>query len=159
MKSYMDIWLRTSSQKRLMLDILEFGILLGVGLLFPTPKISSSILVKSIGIIFILIGLWLHRISHTIHKQAHQPKEKIKKIISNGIYSKIRHPCYLEIVLYYFGLFFLIGSLTMLLPIFLFMFILYHSIIHEEKYLREKLGEEYKNYMKKVPWRFIPKLF
>jgi protein-S-isoprenylcysteine O-methyltransferase Ste14 len=33
------------------------------------------------------------------------------------------------------------------------------SIFDEEKLLIKQYGEEYKKYMKKVPWRLIPKIF
>ena len=157
-KSYMDIWLRSSPRLRMLLDILEMATLIGVGLLFPSPRISSW-WIKIIGIILTSTGIWLHKLSHSIHKQAHLPKEEIKALVTNGIYSKIRHPCYLEIILYYFGLFLLIGSLGMLILISVFMYILYDSIIKEEKYLKKRFGKEYEGYVKRVPWRFIPKLF
>ena len=33
------------------------------------------------------------------------------------------------------------------------------SIVDEEKLLIKQYGEKYKEYMKKVPWRIIPKIF
>lgn len=155
----MDIWLSASARTRKLLDILEWIILIGIGLLIPEPEISSSFFIRVMGIILILIGFWLHKLSHSTHIQAHQPKEKIKKLVTNGIYSQIRHPCYLEVILYYFGLFLLIGSLSMLIPISFFIFILYDSIIKEEKFLEKRFGKEYEDYVKRVPWRFIPKVF
>ena len=97
-KSYMDIWLRSSPRLRMLLDILEMATLIGVGLLFPSPRISSW-WIKIIGIILTSTGIWLHKLSHSIHKQAHLPKEEIKALEETDVESSIKNvPCKIAVI-------------------------------------------------------------
>jgi len=49
------------------------------------------------------LGSIIHGLSHKEHKQAHSKAEDIEKIVTIGIYSKIRHPGYLGLILMYLG--------------------------------------------------------
>jgi len=158
-KSFMDLYLSSKSWFKLIIDIGEWIIIIGIALLFPFPKISSFIGLKIFGGLLVILGLYLHKSAHSVHRAAHQPKHEIKEIVTAGVYSKIRHPCYTGYIFLYLGAFFIIGSLSMLIPIILFSYIFYDSAVKEERLLREKFGKRYEDYMKKVPWRFIPKIF
>jgi len=58
-----------------------------------------------------------------------------------------------------FGLAFFFYSLFALAIAIIAIPIMIWSIIDEEKLLIKQHGEEYKKFMKKVPWRMIPKIF
>jgi len=58
-----------------------------------------------------------------------------------------------------FGLALFFYSLVALLIAIVAIPIMIWSIIDEEKHLIRQYGEAYKKYMKKVPWRIIPKIF
>jgi Putative protein-S-isoprenylcysteine methyltransferase len=45
------------------------------------------------------------------------------------------------------------------IPVVILSILYYLAAIKEEGYLREKFGEEYEEYMRQVPRRFIPKVF
>jgi len=85
---------------------------------FNEPQINKSIFIIIMGIILIISGLFMHHLSHKAHRQAHLPKESITSLITTGIYAKIRHPGYLGYFLGYAGIFLVIGSCSMLIPIF-----------------------------------------
>ena len=157
--NYMNVWLSASRPIRIILDMLEWAVVIGTGLLFPHPKLSFPLISGMFGIVLVVAGFFIRRAAGSINKQFLQPKEKIEKLAATGIYSKIRHPCYTGFVLYYFGCFFIFGSLYMLIPIFIFSYIFYDSAIKEEKFLINRFGKDYEEYMKKVPHRFIPKIF
>ena len=81
------------------------------------------------------------------------------KLITSGIYSYVRNPMISGGLLLLEGLGFLLGSLSVIivfapLPVLLYAIFI---ITIEERELAIRFGEEYREYMKKVP-RFIPRL-
>ena len=107
----------------------------------------------------LVVGFIIHRSSHKVHKQAHQQSEEIQKLVTEGIYSKIRHPGYLSLILIYFGFAFAWGIIWILLPVVIFAIFIVLTAIREEKAIKEKFGKEYDEYTRQVQWRFIPKIF
>ena len=156
---YMSIWLSSSRLKRIILDILEWTVIIGVGFLFPYPKLPFPLISRMAGVILIVAGFFIRRAAGSANKQFLQPKEKIERLAATEIYSKIRHPCYTGFIFYYFGCLFIFGFLSMLIPIFVFSCIFYDSAVREENFLINRFGKDYEEYMKKVPYRFIPKVF
>ncbi len=81
------------------------------------------------------------------------------QLVTNGIFSYIRHPHYTSLLIIGFGLALFFYSTAALLISIIAVPIMILSILDEEKQLITQYGEEYKKYMKKVPWRLIPKIF
>lgn len=83
-------------------------------------------------------------------KVFHEERKKLM-VIKTDVFSRIRHPMYFGSILLY--LCFVILSLSVIaLVIFVSVVIFYYYLCrYEEQILIEKLGDEYKNYMKKVP--------
>ena len=79
--------------------------------------------------------------------------------MTEGIFQYIRHPHYTSLLIVGFGLALFFCSLAALLIAIIAIPIMIWSIIDEEKLLIKQYGKEYKEYMKKVPWRMIPKIF
>ena len=91
------------------------------------------------------------------HQQIFREQRKKLMVITTGIYGKIRHPMYTGSLIIYLA--FVILTLS---PIALIIFILasiffYYLCQYEEQILIEKLGDEYKHYMKTVPM-IIPRI-
>lgn len=78
-------------------------------------------------------------------------------VVSTGIYSRVRHPRYLEYMLTFLGLAFLTGAAGIF--VLAFATILLYLIVAplEERELREAFGPAYEAYAREVP-RFIPRL-
>jgi len=76
-----------------------------------------------------------------------------------GIYSKIRHPGYLGLILMYLGVALLFHNILADVVAVILSFLQILTALAEERFLIKKFGEEYKEYMRRVPWRFIPKVF
>ena len=75
-------------------------------------------------------------------------------VISNGVFSVVRHPIYLGCILFYLGMIcFTLSLISAGLWIIIIIFYRYISR-HEEKLLLDLFGTEYENYMKKVPMLF-----
>jgi protein-S-isoprenylcysteine O-methyltransferase Ste14 len=81
------------------------------------------------------------------------------QLVTGGIFQYIRHPHYTSLLIIGYGLSLFFWSLAALLIATLAVPIMIWSIIDEEKVLTKQYGKEYVEYMKKVPWRIIPKIF
>ena len=141
---------------------IEWPILIGVGIvgtIFSPQRIPFSPISNIVGIGLLAMGLVIHESSHRVHKQAHQQSERIERLVTEGLYSKIRHPLYLGLILIYFGFAFAWGIIWILAPTVIFIALTILTAIREEEVMRGKFGREYEEYMRRVPWRFIPRIF
>ena len=99
-------------------------------------------------------GLYLIAKSHkaVFGKITDQPR-----LIDSGVYSRVRHPMYLGILLLCLGFFFISPSLLSF-GVWLAFFVLYDKMTaYEEKDLLRILGEEYIAYQKRVP-KWFPRI-
>lgn len=158
MKSLTDRYLSAKLGVKLLVELIGCSTVIAVGLLFPYPRIPFRPFTNISGFVLIIGGFWLHRMAHSVHRQVHQETEKIEELVTDGVYSKIRHPAYLGLALVYMGIPFAWGPAFLFVPALLFSYPLYTGAKKEEGLLRDKFGKEYEDYMKKVPWRFIPRI-
>ncbi|MCJ7579031.1 MAG: isoprenylcysteine carboxylmethyltransferase family protein [Candidatus Aminicenantes bacterium] len=83
-------------------------------------------------------------------------KRDSPQVIKKELYSFIRHPMYMAMILFYVALIVATMSLlSLVLGILIFLFYNYIAA-HEEKLLENKLGQDYVEYKKKVP-RWFPR--
>jgi protein-S-isoprenylcysteine O-methyltransferase Ste14 len=116
----------------------------------PIPKLASIIA----GILIFLFGTLVYfKWELFWHKTYHG------QLVTEGIFQYIRHPHYTSLLIQGFGLAFFFFSSAALLIAFLAIPIMIWSIIDEEKHLTKQYGTAYLDYMKKVPWRIVPKIF
>ena len=106
------------------------------------------------GIIIFLIGTYVY-----FKWEIFWHKKYKGQLVTEGIFQKIRHPHYTSLLIIGFGLAFFFYSLFALAIAIIAIPIMIISIIDEEKLLIKQYGKEYKTFMKKVPWRMIPKIF
>lgn len=144
--------------------ILSIGFLIiliigAFGEVFNWIKIPLSPYSNIIGGLIAAFGFLLHLYCHRIHKQAHDKSQQIDKIVTTGIFSKIRHPMYLGLILAFFGVSIAWGVIWMLIPSVIFSLLAVLIALKEEEYLLQKFGDQYREYMQKVRWRFIAKIF
>jgi len=145
----------------------EFPILVIIGILgvvFDWMRFPLFPLANIIGAILVIVGYIIHLgYAHKEFKkhssQAHDHSiNKVNNLVTSGIYSKIRHPGYLGLILIYFGFAFGFGIVWMLIPVVIFTALTYLTAIKEEELLKSKFGNEYEDYSRHVPWRLIPKI-
>ena len=106
------------------------------------------------GIIIFLLGTFVYfKWEIFWHKTYHG------QLVTDGIFKYIRHPHYTSLIIVGFGLAFFFYSIAALLIAVIAVPIMIWSIFDEEKLLIKQYGEEYKQFMKKTPWRIIPKIF
>ncbi len=125
--------------------------------LFSIFNYSINLIQLLISIPLISMGAWfgiigVKEITLKV-AETHRPE----KIISSGIYTRIRHPQYLGAIISHIGISVLLSSLFSLISSPLIMLLIYFMSLKEEKELVKEFGKEYEIYMKKVPM-FCPKL-
>jgi len=89
------------------------------------------------------------------HQTIFKPPKKETGIVTNGIFSKVRHPMYLGSMLLFLSFVILSCSVLAFLIWIVICFFYYFVARYEEKLLLNKFGKEYKKYQEKVPM-FIP---
>jgi len=109
---------------------------------------------------FIFAGLILVAAIYLVrsgHRAASDEVLSSSRLLTDGAFSRVRHPLYLASLLFYLFLVAISLSLISLL-VFMGVFIFYNAIAaYEERFLEKKFGQEYSDYRKKVP-RWIPRL-
>jgi protein-S-isoprenylcysteine O-methyltransferase Ste14 len=78
------------------------------------------------------------------------------RLLTEGIYAKVRHPRYLEVWLGLLAIALFTNYLVVYILVAVFVPLIYGVVLLEEKELRERFGEEYEKYCEDVP-RFFPK--
>ncbi|QZY53774.1 methyltransferase family protein [Crassaminicella profunda] len=130
-----------------------------VGLVFNFSKIPFSPYRDIVGVVLIAYAIYIHVCSEKTLKQAHDKPEDIKEVVRTGIYKKIRHPIYLSLIIMDIGIMLSFGILWMMPLVIIFSYFHLMTAIQEEKLLIKKFNGEYKEYMKEVPYKMIPKMF
>ncbi len=108
----------------------------------------------------ITIANWAYFLlgSASVHRQAPASAAAIRRLVTDGVYSKVRHPIYSADIILGWGIFVFWPTLGVLLSAAWLTIVLVTWMKLEEYALLEKFGEEYASYMKKTPM-MIPDYF
>ena len=147
---WMGIWI--SPQPRFVLPFFQniTNLISLVGFSTPLLNLSISILLVSLGAWFGIKG-----VKQTTLKVAET--HRTEKIVTTGVYSLVRHPQYFGGLWAHVGVSFLLSACYSLLVTPLVVILVYLVSKKEEDELIREFGNEYKDYMKKVPM-FIPRI-
>lgn len=142
--------------------MVEKIILIGTGicgLVFSWRTFSIVPFSNILGAILIIFAYVFHRRTERDHKQAHEKSQDIKKIVYTGVYSTIRHPLYLSLIVMNIG----IGlSFGVLITFILALLTIIHwllTALKEEEALMKVFPEEYRRYRQQARWLIIPGIF
>lgn len=126
-------------------------------IIIPVINFQIPLLHLIISIPFITIGAWLGiaGVRGTSLKVAET--HRAEKVITTGIYSRVRHPQYLGDIVVHVGFTFLLSAFFSLVFTPLIILVNYLNCWKEEKELIKEFGKEYEDYKKNVPM-LIPKL-
>jgi steroid 5-alpha reductase family enzyme len=83
------------------------------------------------------------------------PRKDQGKLISTGIYARIRHPRYMEVMLFTAAYAFFANYVGVYVAAVLSVPAIYLVVVLEERELRDRFGVEYEEYCRRVP-RFFP---
>ncbi len=151
--------------KRALIGFLS-SLLLGFGLdkAFHLPPIASNAqFLKVFGFILIVSGITLASIAGRTLKVYGRagdiPRGTTNRLVTQGIFSVVRHPAFDGFIMLLFGIAFFFNSRGFLFISFLnSLYIIYFALKVEEKENIERFGEEYLKYREKVP-AFIPRFW
>lgn len=123
--------------------------------IFGVWKLPISMLASVvIGIIIFFIGTYVYFKWEIFWYKAYKGQ-----LVTGGIFQYIRHPHYTSLLIVGFGLALFFYSIATLVIAIIAVPLMIWSIIDEEKLLIKQYGAEYEEYMRKVPWRIIPRIF
>lgn len=123
-------------------------------IIISTEIANKRIIVIIIGLLFIIIGILLW--SYAVIFQNIDKEIKKNKLVTTGVYSIVRNPIYSAFIFIFTGILISINNLYLLfLPLIFYISLTVLMKVTEERWLREKFGDEYIRYCKKVN-RIIP---
>lgn len=144
--------------------LLWFFVAVGILVIFTYTGLEYPIFMTNPHpVLYIIAGAlftyWLYFFMKGIgsNMQASFRPHHIIKLVTTGVYSKIRHPIYSADIAFALGVFCLYPTLNIFLSIIWVIIMLFIWIFLEEKSLTDIFKHEYSEYMKKVPMLF-PKL-
>ena len=148
----------TKLSVRKFLEYVITWVLLIAGIIIGCPlKLNyGNIFLTISGYLIFMVGMYIHYLSHKTHPKAHKDITEIDYIATAGIYSWVRHPGYLGLILAFIGLALAFGSIPG--PIISVILSLYHYYLacKEEDMMIQKFGDAYIRYMNEVPDKLIP---
>jgi protein-S-isoprenylcysteine O-methyltransferase Ste14 len=138
--------------------IAAIGIAIGLALtfLYPVPLVEppTTRVMIGVGIVFIVLFLTLAVSANVTFRRAGTPANPYAPTTAltvHGPYRLTRNPMYLGLVLMTVGLALVMNSMWLILvavPVLLALRNL--VIVHEERYLEEKFGDDYRAYKQRV---------
>ena len=123
--------------------------------LFGVWKLPIDMAVSiGLGIIVFLLGVYVYFKWEIFWNKTYKGQ-----LVTDGIFKYLRHPHYASLLTVGFGLALFFYSSAALVIAIIAVPIMIWSIVDEEKLLIRQYGKKYQEYMRKVPWRIIPRVF
>jgi len=131
--------------------IVSIGVILSLFFFDKQRLFASNIL--GFAIFFSAIFYWLYIFisAWQVHHQAIRNTAEIDKIISIGIYGRVRHPMYSGDIVLAWGFFLAFPYLSVLIGVLWLTAVLLFWASLEEKAMTKKFGEEYTKYQSRTP--------
>jgi protein-S-isoprenylcysteine O-methyltransferase Ste14 len=143
------------------LFIVHYAPLLLIILIGPLTAIYGVWKIPTNQLVTVIVGLIVFFLGSFVYFKWEIFWHKTYKgqLVIDGIFKHIRHPHYTSLLIVGFGLALFFYSLFALAIAIIAIPIMIWSIIDEEAHLIKQYGISYKEYMEKVPWRIIPRIF
>ena len=120
---------------------------------FPVIQLIETPLAYA-GVIPVLFGIMMAAISASMFVKADtglEPFEEATTLVTGGFYRITRNPMYMGMFLMLFGVAFLLGSISALLPLVMFVLVIrYNFVLGEEHFLEAAFGQHYLDYKSEV---------
>jgi len=128
--------------------------------IMPVAAIYSIFLPLKIGTVWLYVGLPIFALAlaMTVMTSINFATTPLDKPVTKGVYRISRHPIYLSGFLLYVGIGIACASWVLLLLAVAWIVLWYIVVPAEERFLLEKYGDAYREYMNRTPrWIGIPK--
>ena len=109
--------------------------------------------------IIVGVALFISSIILTVKCSLFWRRKYKDELISYGIYSRIRNPHYLPVLMIILSFFIVHRDIINLIFLASSSVLIHLSIKKEESQFIKRYGDEYREYMKKVPYRLIPRVY
>ena len=164
---YISFWRRLGPAltHTLVLTVMSLG---GVGLFLARRKLLAGDLgtnypLIALGVLLQAVSIWMWVVLHRhlsfktlVGLPELAPQKYPTALITAGIYSRMRHPRYVQIILYFWGYGLIANYPAAYAVAALWVPGVYLIARLEEKELRERYGAAYEEYCRRVP-RFLPR--
>lgn len=143
--------------KPLYFDIINLAFVNLVFFLFYREAIAGSLILRAaIGTPIVLLSFYFESRACSVLGNPQCHPQEIRRLVTSGIYSKMRHPVYLGRMFMNLGFLIIFPIIPMLVVAIMFVIVWYLMALFEEIQLAKRFGKNYKKYKKNVPM-FIPK--
>ena len=127
---------------------------------FFFPKYPIHYFINLFGILGLILSIIFFASGFNLFKSYREnplPNTTTSRIIKTGIFAYTRNPIYISFILFHFSMFLVFGNVMYFLSsLGLFIWINNYVIKEEEKFLKEKFGEEFLRYCVSVKrWLFF----
>ncbi len=127
---------------------------------FIFPKYPTIYILKLLGILCLIISVFIFFSSFNLFKSYSEnplPNSQSKRLIKTGIYAYARNPIYISFILFHLSMFLVFENVMYFISsIGLSVWIHNYIVVKEEKYLKEKFGDEFIRYCDCVKrWLFF----
>lgn len=116
----------------------------------PLPAVLAGAL-----LFLLAYGLYIEVIRENAYLSRTVEIQENQKVIDTGLYSIVRHPMYMAVILLFLAMPLVLGSAVAVLPFLFIPTVLTKRIKNEEAVLEDGLSG-YREYKAKVKWRLIP---
>ncbi len=132
-------------------ETIVFPLILGIAVeyFFPQQLFPSKIIWLVIALVLFIVGLSL--MIWSVKEPGRLDLSSPDTLITSGPYSFSRNPMYVSWILIYLTIFFLNRSIWQLILFFVAIVLThYFAVLREERFLRDKFGDTFERYCKKV---------
>ena len=137
------------------LEFIACFIIAGLDYRFGWSKLPSWVIITACIIFVASYGLYIEVTRENEYLSRTVEVQEGQKVVSTGLYGIVRHPMYFAVVLLFWSMPLVLGSLYSFIIMFPFPLLLVRRIKDEEKMLEEGLPG-YKEYEQKVKYHLIP---
>ncbi len=106
------------------------------------------------GLIPVLVGIAMAAVSAGMFMKVDtglEPFDEATTLVTGGLFRFTRNPMYMGMFLMLFGVALLLGNLSALLPLLLFILVIqYNFVLGEERFLEAAFGQQYLDYKSEV---------
>jgi protein-S-isoprenylcysteine O-methyltransferase Ste14 len=117
----------------------------------PSPLLYVTM---PVGGVLALVGAYVCVKWYTYWKRSYKGK-----LLTDGLFSRVRHPLYSGFLALVYGVLLMAPMRDTIMLAGISTSVVYVYVRKEEEFLLKRYGRAYREYMERVPWRLIPRVY